>query len=48
MLLGAARRVMLYEITMDVERLMAGEAVEESAYYFRTAPLFETGDAGGV
>ena len=27
------------------DRLTAGEAVEESAYYFRTAPLFETASA---
>jgi steroid delta-isomerase-like uncharacterized protein len=28
-----------------LQRLTAGEAVEESAYYFRTAPLFETASA---
>lgn len=28
-----------------IERLRAGEAVERSLYYMRTAPWFETGDA---
>ena len=27
-----------------IDRLSRGEAVDPSAYYFRTAPLFETGD----
>ena len=28
-----------------LKRLAAGEAVDPSSYYFRTAILFETGDA---